>query len=150
MTLSYVEGSALLRAVSSSNGRWAFSESLNRSHARKGTGSEEKDIVKIFPGFRKANTRAIAGFLLPFVAAGVAAILVLGFEQDGLSFQLWVPFVTVVPMILVLGLDLSLRSLPFIEKLGDKDYAYSGLVLNIFFILFYIISLIYYLWTKSD
>ncbi len=105
--------------------------------------------MKIFPGFRKTNNRAIAGFLLPFVAAGLASVLVLGFEEDSLPFQLWVPFLTVVPMILILGLALSLKSVPFIEKLGDKDYAYSGLVLNIFFILFYIASLIYYLCTTS-
>ena len=88
--------------------------------------------------------------MLPFVAAGLASVLVLGFEEGSLPFQLWVPFITVVPMILVLGLVLSLKSLPFIEKLGDKDYAHSGLILNIFFILFYIISLIYYLCTTSD
>jgi len=88
--------------------------------------------------------------MLPFVAAGVAAALVLGFEEEALPFPLWLPFITVVPMILVLGLVLSLKSFPFIEKLGDKDYAYSGLVLNIFFILLYITSLIYYLCTTSD
>jgi len=88
--------------------------------------------------------------MLPFVAAGVAAALVLGFEEEALPFPLWLPFITVVPMILVLGLVLSLNSFPFIEKLGDKDYAYSGLVLNIFFILLYITSLIYYLCTTSD
>jgi hypothetical protein len=111
---------------------------------------EERDILKIFPGFRKTNNRAIAGFLLPFVAAGLAAILVLGFDKESLPFQLWVPFVTVIPLILILGLTLSLKSVPFIEKLGDKDYAYSGLVLNIFFILFYIASLIYYLFAAYD
>ncbi len=114
------------------------------------TGGEERDIVKISPGFRKTNNRAIAGFLLPFVAAGLASVLVLGFKEGSLPFQLWVPFVTVVPMILGLGLVLSLKSFRFIEKLGDKDYAYSGLVLNIFFILFYVTSLIYYLWTAPD
>jgi hypothetical protein len=106
--------------------------------------------LKVFSGFRKTNNRAIAGFLLPFVAAGLASVLVLGLQEDSLPFQLWVPFVTVVPLILVLGLVLSLKSIPFIEKLGDKDYAYSGLVLNIFFILFYIISLIYYLFTAPE
>ncbi|MGD9034666.1 MAG: hypothetical protein PVJ69_20520 [Desulfobacteraceae bacterium] len=111
---------------------------------------EERDILKIFPGFRKTNNRAIAGFLLPFVAAGLASVLVLGFDRESLPFQLWVPFVTVIPLILILGLTLSLKSVPFIEKLGDKDYAYSGLVLNIFFILFYIASVIYYLCTSSD
>lgn len=106
--------------------------------------------MKIFPGFRKTNNRAIAGFLLPFVAAGLASVLVLGFDKDSLPFPLWVPFATVIPFILILGLTLSLKSVPFIEKLGDKDYAYSGLVLNIFFILFYLASLIYYLCTASD
>jgi hypothetical protein len=105
--------------------------------------------LKIFPGFRKTNNRAIAGFLLPFVAAGLASLLVLGLDKDSLPFQFWVPFVTVIPLILILGLTLSLKSVPFIEKLGDKDYAYSGLVLNIFFILFYIASLVYYLCTAS-
>lgn len=103
--------------------------------------------MKVFPGFRRTNNRAIAGFLLPFVAAGLASVLVLGFDRESLPFPLWVPFVTLIPLIFVLGLTLSLKSLPFIEKLGDKDYAYSGLVLNIFFILFYIASLIYYLCT---
>jgi hypothetical protein len=84
------------------------------------------------------------------VAAGLASVLVLGFDQESLPFQLWVPFVTVIPLILILGLTLSLKSVPFIEKLGDKDYAYSGLVLNIFFILFYIASMIYYLCTSSE
>ena len=84
------------------------------------------------------------------MAAGLASVLVLGFDRASLPFQFWVPFVTVIPLILILGLTLSLKSVPFIEKLGDKDYAYSGLVLNIFFILFYIASLIYYLCKASD
>ena len=102
-------------------------------------------MVKVFSGFRKTNNRAIAGFLLPFVAAGLASVLLLGFDRESLPFQLWVPFLTLIPLILILGLTLSLKSVPFIEKLGDKDYAYSGLVLNLFFILLYIASLIYYL-----
>ena len=101
--------------------------------------------MNITPGFRKTNNRAIAGFLLPFAAAGLASFLVLGLEKDALPFQIWVPFVTVIPLILALGLILSIKSIPLIEKLGDNDYAYSGLVLNIFFILFYIIALIYYI-----
>lgn len=111
---------------------------------------EKRTNLKIFPGLRKTNNRAIAGFLLPFVAAGLASVLVLGFDKDSLPFQLWVPFVTLIPLILILGLTLSLKSLSFIEKLGDKDYAYSGLVLNIFFILFYFASLVYYLSKASD
>ncbi len=84
------------------------------------------------------------------MAAGLASVLVLGFDKDSLPFQLWVPFVTLIPLILILGLTLSLKSLSFIEKLGDKDYAYSGLVLNIFFILFYFASLLYYLSKASN
>ena len=84
------------------------------------------------------------------MTAGLASVLVLGFNRESLPFQFWVPFVTVIPLILILGLALSLKSVPYIDKLGDKDYAYSGLVLNIFFILFYIASLIYYLCTASD
>lgn len=106
--------------------------------------------MKVFPRFRKTNNRAIAGFLLPFVAAGLASVLVLGIEKDSLPVQLWVPFVTVIPLILVLGLILCIKSIPFIEELGDKDYAYSGLVLNIFFILFYVVSVIYYFSIRSD
>jgi len=105
--------------------------------------------LKILPGFRKTNNRAIAGFLLPFVAAGLASYLVLGLEKDALSFHIWVPFVTIIPLTLALGLILSIKSIPLIEKLGDRDYAYSGLVLNIFFILFYIIALIYYIQISS-
>jgi len=48
-----------------------------------------------------------------------------------------------------LGLFLSLRSIPLIQEKGDKDYAYSGLVLNTFFILLYIFSLIYLLFLPS-
>jgi hypothetical protein len=58
---------------------------------------------------------------------------------------MWVPFVSLIPLILIAGLFLSLSSIPRIRDLGDKDYAYSGLVLNSFFILLYAGSLITYL-----
>ena len=103
----------------------------------------------MLPGFRKANNRAIGGFLLPFLAAGLASLLVLSGEDEFLSPRFWIPFVTIIPLILLLGLFLSIKSISFVEALGDKDYAYSGLILNIFFIILYIISVIYYLIAPS-
>jgi hypothetical protein len=48
-------------------------------------------------------------------------------------------------MILVGGLVSSLRSIPLIPERNDKDYAYSGLTLNILFLVVYITSLIYFI-----
>jgi hypothetical protein len=95
-------------------------------------------------GFRKTNHRAVAGFLLPFLAAGSASLFVLYAEGgDFGSFRFRLLFLTTIPLILILGLVLSILSIPRIKDLGDKDYAFSGLVLNIFFILIYIVSLVY-------
>lgn len=94
--------------------------------------------------FRKTNHQAIAGFLLPFAAAGTAAFLVLGGPAEPGTEWYWIPFVTIIPILLLAGLVLSIRSLPRIKDLGDKDYAYSGLVLNLFFLVMYAASLIYY------
>lgn len=52
-------------------------------------------------------------------------------------------FLTLIPFMLVMGLVFSIRSIPRIKDLGDKDYAYSGLTLNIVFIVIYVISLVY-------
>jgi len=52
-------------------------------------------------------------------------------------------FFVFTPLILAAGLYASLRAIPLIPERGDKDYAYSGLVLNLFFILLYLSSLIY-------
>ena len=89
----------------------------------------------------KVNHPAILGFLLPFLAAAAACAWVL-WGHLGSRFSK-VVFFAVVPIILAAGLYASLRSIPLIPERGDKDYAYSGLVLNIFFILFYLCSLIY-------
>ena len=98
----------------------------------------------LFPGFRKANNRAIAGFLLPFLAAGFAAFFVLSWEDHLFTRSFLIPFVTIIPVTLGLGLFLSITSIPLIEQRGDKDYAYSGLILNLFFILLYLVSVILY------
>jgi len=96
-------------------------------------------------GSQKPNRLAIAGFLTPFAAAGITGILILWFEGDAKSC--WVPvlYLTMVPLVLVAGLVLCLKSIPLIEELGDKDYAYSGLTLNVLFLMVYITSVIYFL-----
>jgi hypothetical protein len=97
-------------------------------------------------GFRNANHPAIIGFLLPFVSAGLASAYVLFNQADHASVGFRVLFIALVPLVLGLGLILSIRSIPLIQEKGDKDYAYAGLVLNIFFILLYIFSFLYILY----
>jgi len=87
----------------------------------------------------------VAGFLLPFASAGLACVLVLYGFQGPFPFSSFFPFLSVIPLILCLGLICSLKAIPRIHDLGDKDYAYSGLVLNLFFIGIYIYSVIHYL-----
>jgi hypothetical protein len=92
--------------------------------------------------FRKANHLAIIGFLCPFLAAGITAAFLLG-EGPGLRAHVYSPWYLVInPVILVAGIVLSLRSIKRIEILGDRDYAYSGLVLNLLFLTFYVISIV--------
>jgi len=94
--------------------------------------------------FRKTNNRAIAGFLVPFINMTLVSVLVLYGRSHGLPFPIWVPMVVGVPILMLLGLYFSVTSIPLIEEFGDKDYAYSGLVLNGFLVLLYLFSLLYY------
>ncbi|HDM10253.1 MAG: hypothetical protein JRI39_09035 [Deltaproteobacteria bacterium] len=96
-------------------------------------------------GYRKINHLAIVGFLLPFVANAVVAILVVVVKKDFSRLKFLLPYFSVVPLILCCGVFCSIRSIPLIEERNDKDYAYSGLVLNIFFLVIYGISLLYFL-----
>lgn len=96
-----------------------------------------------FLHFRKANHHAIAGFLMPFLSAGFATFYVLYGKGDYGSTRFLISFLGVIPVLLAFGIFLSLKSLSFLEEKGDKDYAYSGLVLNLFFSLLYLGSLIY-------
>jgi hypothetical protein len=96
-----------------------------------------------FLQFRKTNHPAIAGFLLPFVCAGFASFYVLFGTGDYASHLFVVSFLGIVPALLAVGLFLSIRSIPLIGEKGDKDYAYYGLVLNLFFLLLYLASLVY-------
>ncbi len=103
-----------------------------------------------FLRYRKTNNRAVLGFILPFLAMGMASVLVLWDRTHGLPVPVWVPLLILVPLLLVAGLLLSIKSIPLIQELGDKDYAYSGLVLNAFLILFLIVSILYYILRVAD
>lgn len=96
-----------------------------------------------FLHFRKTNHPAIAGFLMPFLCAGFASFYVLFGKRDYASYLFLISFLGIIPVLIAAGLFLSVKSISFIEEKGDKDYAYSGLVLNLFFALLYLASLIY-------
>ncbi|RLB43843.1 MAG: hypothetical protein DRH12_01915 [Deltaproteobacteria bacterium] len=95
--------------------------------------------------FKKINHLAIIGFLLPFAASALVAVLVVVVQKDFSQLSFLVPYLTAVPLVLCSGLVCSVRSIPLIEDRNDKDYAYSGLTLNILFIIIYCISLFYFL-----
>ena len=79
---------------------------------------------------------------MPFAAAGIASVSVIWGWNNHSSFSFRLIFAAIIPLLLLFGLWLSIKSIPLIQEKGDKDYAYSGLVLNIFFILLYIFSAI--------
>ena len=80
---------------------------------------------------------------MPFLCAGFASFYVLFGKGDYASGRFLISFLGIIPVLLAAGLFLSIKSIALIEEKGDKDYAYSGLVLNLFFILLYLASLIY-------
>jgi len=94
--------------------------------------------------FRKTNHFAVLGFLMPFVSAGVTGFLILVGADNFKLLKYSLLYLTLVPVLLLGGLILSIKSIPLIEELGDKDYAYSGLALNLLFIFVYIVFLIFF------
>jgi len=80
---------------------------------------------------------------MPFLCAGFASFYVLFGKGDYASYRFLISFLGIIPVLLALGLFLSMKSISLIEEKGDKDYAYSGLVLNLFFTLLYLASSIY-------
>ena len=80
---------------------------------------------------------------MPFLCAGFASFYVLFGKRDYASYLFLISFLGIIPVLIAAGLFLSVKSISFIEEKGDKDYAYSGLVLNLFFALLYLASLIY-------
>jgi len=95
-------------------------------------------------GFRKTNHPAIAGFLLPFLAAGATAVLVLTGKGSFQSLAFTLAYLILVPAVLLAGLICSLKAIPLIPERNDKDYVYSGLTLNLLFTAAYILSLFYF------
>ncbi len=93
---------------------------------------------------KKANTLAIAGFLAPFVAAGVTCGLLLIAGDNFRTSPVFFVYLIAVPVILVAGVLLAIKSIPHIDALGDKDYAYTGLFLSIFFLVVFSLSCIYF------
>ncbi len=98
----------------------------------------------------KANHFAIAGFLLPFGAAGLTGALLLAGKEEFGALKYSLVYLTVVPLILLAGVFLCLKAIPLIPERGDKDYAYSGLTLGILFFFMYLISLIYFFSSHSS
>ncbi len=80
---------------------------------------------------------------MPFLCAAFASFYVLFGKEDYASYRFLISFLGIIPVLLAGGLFLSIKSIAVIQEKGDKDYAYSGLVLNLFFSLLYLSALIY-------
>lgn len=101
-------------------------------------------VMKKYP-FRKPNHFAVIGFLLPFACVGLTGGLILTVKENCASRGFLIPYLCLVPLILISGLLFSIKSIPLIPDLNDKDYAYAGLTFNLLFLALYIISIIYFL-----
>ena len=93
---------------------------------------------------KKANTFAILGFLTPFVAAAITCGLLLMASDDFRSSGAFRVYQFIIPPVLIAGVVLGIKSIPLITELGDKDYAYTGLFLSLFFSVVFLLSLIYF------
>ncbi|WP_028321133.1 hypothetical protein [Desulfatiglans anilini] len=91
----------------------------------------------------QTNHLAIAGFLLPFLACMMVCVWVLFSDGRQTSIFFSMGYIIPTPMVLLGGLAASLKSIPLIEERGDRDYAYAGLFLNVFFLIVYSLSLLY-------
>jgi hypothetical protein len=93
---------------------------------------------------RRTNHFAIAGFLAPFISGAIFCILLLIAEDTLRTSPIFPVYLIFIPLTLLVGIVFSIKSIPLIEEKGEKDYAYAGLVLNLFFLSVYILSLIYF------
>ena len=91
------------------------------------------------------NKLAGIGFFLSLIGAEVMGLFLYWGRDNYGSFLFAVPYLIIVPLIQVTGLVSSLKSIPFVEEWGDKDFAQGGLFINILFFALYITSLIYFI-----
>ena len=90
------------------------------------------------------NKLAGIGFFLSLIGAEVMSLLLYFGRKDYGSITFALLYVIIVPLIQLTGLVSSIKSIPYVEDWGDKDYAQGGLFLNILFLSLYIASLIYF------
>jgi len=90
------------------------------------------------------NKLAGIGFFLSLIGAEVMGLLLYCGQKNYGSFIFAFPYVVIVPLIQLAGLVSSLKSIPYVEEWGDRDFAQGGLFLNILFLSLYIASLIYF------
>lgn len=90
------------------------------------------------------NKLAGIGFFLSLIGAEVMGLLLYCGRNNYGSFLFALLYIVIVSLIQVTGLVSSLKSIPFVEEWGDKDFAQGGLFLNILFLSLYIASLIYF------
>jgi hypothetical protein len=94
--------------------------------------------------FGDVNKLAGIGFFLSLIGAEVMGLLLYCGQKNYGSLLFAVLYLVIVPFIQVAGLVSSIKSIPFVEEWGDKDFAEGGLFLNILFLSLYIASLIYF------
>ena len=90
------------------------------------------------------NKLASVGFFLSLIGSEVMALLLYFGRKNYGSLKFALPYLIIVPLIQLTGLALSIKSIPYVEEWGDKDFAQGGLILNILFLSLYIASLIYF------
>ena len=91
------------------------------------------------------NRLASFGFFLSLIGAQVMGLLLYLNKNNYGSLAFALQYLIITPLIQVTGLISSIKSIPYVEEWGDKDYAEGGLCLNILFLSLYAVSLLYFL-----
>jgi hypothetical protein len=91
-----------------------------------------------FYPFRKGMKHSIhsctKSIISSLIGAEVMGLLLYFGQKNYGSFKFALPYLIIVPLIQLTGLVSSLKSIPYIEEWGDKDYAQGGLFMNIIFL----------------